>query len=171
MSSRVHAGGEGAYGRDCLTLFRKPLSTPAAFTDRDLGIRMGFSRITVGKKKDGNKRESEWIKRTIVRREENDSQSNLPVGDCVCCVGGRERAEMQRTLFYSLSHTFCGLLIALRLPQLTRTKCSKNSFSLKTQIQRWRTASQLLFKHAIHPFYYYFKPVCVNTHHLRSSFS
>lgn len=32
-----------------LTLFRKPLSTLAAFTDRDLGMRMGFSRITVGK--------------------------------------------------------------------------------------------------------------------------
>lgn len=34
-----------------LTLFRKPLSTLAAFTDRDLGMRIGFSRITVGKKK------------------------------------------------------------------------------------------------------------------------
>lgn len=37
-----------------LTLLRKPLRTLAAFTDRDLGIRMGFSRITVGwDKKDG----------------------------------------------------------------------------------------------------------------------
>lgn len=31
-----------------LTLLRKPLSTLAALTDRDLGMRMGFSRITVG---------------------------------------------------------------------------------------------------------------------------
>lgn len=33
-----------------LTLFRKPLSTLAAFTDRDLGMRMGFSRMTVKEK-------------------------------------------------------------------------------------------------------------------------
>lgn len=39
-----------------LTLFRKLLSTLAAFTDRDLGMRIGFSRITVGKKE---KREEE----------------------------------------------------------------------------------------------------------------
>jgi len=31
------------------TLFRKPLRTPAAFTDKDLGIRIVFSRITVKK--------------------------------------------------------------------------------------------------------------------------
>lgn len=30
-------------------MFRKPLSTLAAFTDRDLGMRMGFSRITAEK--------------------------------------------------------------------------------------------------------------------------
>lgn len=36
--------------------------------------------------------------------EEDDSQSNLPVGDHVCCVGGRE--EILRTLFLSFSH-FC----------------------------------------------------------------
>lgn len=31
-----------------LTLLRKPLSTLAALTDRERGMRMGFSRITVG---------------------------------------------------------------------------------------------------------------------------
>ena len=30
----------------CLTLLRKPLRIDAAFTDNDLGILMGFSRIT-----------------------------------------------------------------------------------------------------------------------------
>lgn len=44
---RERADWEGT----ALTLFRKPLSTLAAFTDRDLGMRMGFSRITVGKKR------------------------------------------------------------------------------------------------------------------------
>ena len=34
----------------CLTLLRKPLRIDAAFTDNDLGILMGFSRIT-GRKK------------------------------------------------------------------------------------------------------------------------
>lgn len=33
---------------EVLTLLRKPFSTLAALTDRDLGMRMGFSRITVG---------------------------------------------------------------------------------------------------------------------------
>lgn len=94
-----------------LTLFRKPLSTLAAFTDRDLGIRMGFSRITVGKKekKDSNKegesqRKREGMKRTIVSREEDDSRSNLPVGAHVCCVGVKGREKIQRTLFCSFTH-------------------------------------------------------------------
>lgn len=57
------------------------------------------------------------MKRTIVSREEDDSQSNLPVGDHVCCVGvkgmGRYRGH-----YSVLSLTFDGLHTALRLPQL-----------------------------------------------------
>lgn len=92
-------------------MFRKPLSTLAAFTDRDLGMRMGFSRITVGKKK---KRGRE--KRTIVSREEDDSQPNLAVGDRVCCVGVKLRSYTGHCSVLSL--TFDGPRTALRLPQL-----------------------------------------------------
>lgn len=99
-----------------LTLFRKPLSTLAAFTDRDLGIRMGFSRITVGKKREEGQqqrgresekereRKREGMKRTIVSREEDDSRSNLPVGAHVCCVGVKGREKIQRTLFCAFTH-------------------------------------------------------------------
>lgn len=37
---------EGRAVVNTLTLFKKPFRTLAAFTDRDLGMRMGFSRIT-----------------------------------------------------------------------------------------------------------------------------
>ena len=87
-----------ALGGTALTLFRKPFSTLAAFTDRDLGMRMGFSRMTIGEKK----RDREGERRKIVSREEDDSQSNLPVGDHVCWVGVKGGAEIQRTvLFFS----------------------------------------------------------------------
>lgn len=70
---------------------------------------MGFSRITVGKKRrrTATKKETEGErkKRTIVSREEDDSQPNLPVGDHVCCVGVKGREEIQRTLFCSFSHS------------------------------------------------------------------
>ena len=35
-----------------LTLLRNPLRTLAAFTDRDLGILIGFSRITGGRERE-----------------------------------------------------------------------------------------------------------------------
>lgn len=54
-------------------MFRKPLSTLAAFTDRDLGMRMGFSRITVGKKRKTAIKKRGGMKKTIVSREEDDS--------------------------------------------------------------------------------------------------
>lgn len=52
----------------------------------------------MAKKRRERKREE---KRISVSREEDDSQSNLPVGDHVCCVGVKGGEEIQRTLFCS----------------------------------------------------------------------
>lgn len=49
-------------------------------------------------------------------REEDDSQSNLPVGDHVCCVGVKLRSY--RGHYSVLCLTFDGPRTALRLPQL-----------------------------------------------------
>lgn len=49
-------------------------------------------------------------------REEDDSQSYLPVGDHVCCVGVKVRSY--RGHFSVRSLTFDGPRTALRLPQL-----------------------------------------------------
>lgn len=55
-------------------------------------MRMGFSRMTVVTKKEGQPEEKESgrdNKRAVVSKEEDDSAANLPVGDQVCCVGVR----------------------------------------------------------------------------------
>lgn len=135
-----------------LTLFRKPLSTLAAFTDRDLGMRMGFSRITVGKKRRWTatkKRESEREKGTIVSREEDDSQSNLPVGDHICCVGVKGWEEIQRTVFSSFSH-FSWSTHSLGI--LTSQQCHTNENKNTTKIvlpSKLKSKDVVLFHRAI----------------------
>lgn len=90
---------------------------------------------------------------------EDDSQSNLPVGDHSCCVGVKVRSY--RGHYFVLSLSFDGPRTALRLPQLNnvtlmRTKThrkivfpSKPKFKDLVSLQRLERhpeASRVLFR-------------------------